>query len=143
MTVATDRGDPRNGPPSGPSQTAPIAVGLICPADPLAGAGRRQAHGGLIKIRGGLVTGHATSTPDEPPSWVTQRTLWRLAMCVIGDHRQVADACDRCAEAWPCQCRTLAERALDEAGRRPRRRRARNDAYLEWLRRYAGRQDEG
>jgi hypothetical protein len=83
-----------------------------------------------------------TDQPDEPPPWVTQRTLWRLAMCVIRDHRQVRDECARCAGGWPCRCRTLAERGLREALARPRRRRVRNQAYLDWLRQF-GRHPDG
>jgi hypothetical protein len=81
---------------------------------------------------------------EEPPSWVTKTTLWRLAMCVLRDHAiagtGVIDACARCFERWPCTCRTLAERALAEAGRPPRPRRVRNQEYLDLLReRAAGR----
>jgi hypothetical protein len=83
-----------------------------------------------------------TSVSDEPPPWVTQRTLWRLAMCVIRDHRPGPESCVGCDETWPCECRTLAERALFEAQRRPRQRPVRNQAYLDWLRQFGVRPDE-
>jgi hypothetical protein len=73
---------------------------------------------------------------EEPPPWVTQRTLWRLAACVIRDHQRAEDRCVRCAGTWPCAYRTLAERALREATASRPRRRVRNPAYLEWLRQF-------
>lgn len=82
-----------------------------------------------------------TDMPGEPPPWVTQRTLWRLAMCVVRDHRRQAERCVRCRLAWPCDSRRLAERGLAEAGRVRGRHSGRNPAYLDWLRQYARRED--
>ena len=74
---------------------------------------------------------------EQPPSWVTKTTLWRLARCVLNDHTQggsdVIGACVRCRDPWPCDCRILAEHALAEAERRPCSRPVRNQAYLDLL----------
>jgi hypothetical protein len=93
------------------------------------------------------------SPTDEPPAGMRQRTLWRLAMCVLHDHVRVgagaaetgagaANICVRCREDWPCACRKLAERALTNLARPPRVRRQRNQDYLDWLRDRARRTDE-
>jgi hypothetical protein len=83
---------------------------------------------------------------DEPPSSTRQRTLWRLAICVLHDHVRAgvgaANICVRCREDWPCACRKLAERALADLARPARVRRQRNQGYLDWLRERAHRTDE-
>ncbi len=75
---------------------------------------------------------------EEPPSWVVNTTLWRLATCVLRDHAVagtgVITVCVRCRDDWPCTCRTLAERALADAGRPPGPRRVRNQEYVDLLR---------
>jgi hypothetical protein len=85
--------------------------------------------------------------PDDPPPGVTQVTLWRLAVRLVRDH--VADEaaapavtgrrsparvrCVTCADAWPCRLRRLAEHALVSLSR-PVAPPSRNQAYLDWLR---------
>ena len=49
------------------------------------------------------------------------------------DQRHVRRA-TRCRDDWPCTCRTLAERALADAGGPSRPRRVRNQEYVDLLR---------
>jgi hypothetical protein len=75
---------------------------------------------------------------EPPPPGVRKTTLWLLATCVLRDHAEASTGrfvvCLGCYQPWPCGCRTLAERVLDEAKRRPRPRPVRNQAYLDLLR---------
>lgn len=85
--------------------------------------------------------------PDDPPLDVTQVTLWRLAVRLVRDHvagpggdpavtvRPSARRarCVACADVWPCRRRRMAEHALVSLAR-PVPPRSRNQAYLDWLR---------
>ena len=129
-----------------PLPVVPVATPLITRS-----LERPRDHRQLSKRREG---GSAMpSSTDEPPSGTRQRTLWRLATCVLHDHVRAgagaanagagaANVCVRCREDWPCACRKLAERALADLARPARVRRQRNQGYLDWLRERAHRTDE-
>ena len=123
--VATRR--TRNGPPSGPSQAAAIAEGSF----PSRTADRRQRrnHPRIetpMPLEEPPLLGHQrprSGASRVRPARPRRRRYRRDRRCACG-----------AATIGRARCRTLAERALADAGRPPRPRRVRNQAYLDLLR---------